>query len=114
MKQQHFDAVEMAPVDPIIGLTELFRADANPHKINLSIGVYQNEQGVNPVMAAVKQAERLWQEQEHTKNYLGMAGEARYGTLVQELLFGAGHAIVSGHRAATIHAPGGTGALQYG
>jgi aspartate/tyrosine/aromatic aminotransferase len=114
MAQEHFGTVEMAPIDPIIGLTELFRADPNPNKINLSIGVYQNDQGVNPVMSAVKQAERLWQEQENTKNYLGMAGEARYGTLVQELLFGAGHAILSGSRAATVHAPGGTGALRVG
>lgn len=114
MVARHFDAVEMAPIDPILGLTEMFRADPNPDKVNLSIGVYLNEQGVNPVLAAVKRAEKLWQEQENTKNYLNMAGEVRYGELVQELLFGAGHAIVDAGRAATAHAPGGTGALRVG
>lgn len=114
MAARHFDAVEMAPIDPILGLTELFRSDPNPDKVNLSIGVYLDAQGVNPVMAAVKRAEKLWQEQENTKNYLNMAGEVRYGELVRELLFGSGHAILDAGRAVTAHAPGGTGALRVG
>ena len=37
-----FEKVPIAPPDPILGLTELFKADPNPDKINLSVGVYQD------------------------------------------------------------------------
>ena len=30
-----FNAVEMAPRDPILGLNEQFAADTNPNKVNL-------------------------------------------------------------------------------
>ncbi|MBI4083568.1 MAG: aspartate/tyrosine/aromatic aminotransferase [Candidatus Lambdaproteobacteria bacterium] len=102
----------MAPADPILGLTEQFKRDPNPNKINLSIGVYQDESGVNPVLKSVKQAERLWQEQEHTKEYLPMPGEQRFGELVRDLVFGARHPLLAQQRAVTVQAPGGTGALR--
>jgi len=31
--------VEMAPRDPILGVTEAFNADASPNKVNLGVGV---------------------------------------------------------------------------
>jgi len=114
MPQDRFRAVEMAPVDPILGISESFKADTNPDKVNLTVGVYQDDTGVSPVMAAVKRAERLWQEQETTKTYLGMAGEPRFGELVRELILGAGHAALNNGRAVTVQAPGGTGALRVG
>ena len=40
-----FDAVEMAPRDPILGLNEQFAADPNPAKVNLGVGVYYDENG---------------------------------------------------------------------
>ena len=51
-----FEAIGQAPADPILGLTEAFRADANPGKINLTVGVYQDESGTTPVLACVKEA----------------------------------------------------------
>ena len=114
MSYQPFGSVPAAPADPIIGLTEQFRADSNPAKINLSIGVFQDDTGVNPVLKTVKQAERMWHEVEGTKDYLGMAGEAKYGSMVQSLLFGGEHPILSQKRAVTLHSPGGTGALRVG
>ena len=50
--------LELAPPDAILGLTEAFNQDSNPNKINLSVGVYKNEQGVTPVLPSVKEAER--------------------------------------------------------
>jgi len=114
MPYRPFAHVEQAPPDPIMGLTELFRNDSNPDKINLSIGVYQDDNGVNPVFRSVKQAERRLLEEENTKSYLPIGGEPRYGELVRELVFGKGHALVSDGRAVTLHTPGGTGALRLG
>ena len=51
--------LDLAPADPILGLTETFKADTHPDKINLGVGVYQDANGRTPVLAAVKQAERL-------------------------------------------------------
>jgi len=107
-----FENVQVAPPDPILGLTELFKADPNPAKINLSVGVYQDAQGKTPVLASVKEAEKRILEQENTKGYLPMTGEPVYCAKVQELLFGEDHEIIAAKRAATAQCPGGTGALR--
>ena len=61
--------LDLAPADPILGLTETFKADTHPDKINLGVGVYQDTNGRTPVLAAVKQAERLLLETETSKEY---------------------------------------------
>ena len=38
-------AVELAPRDPILGVTEAFNADPNPRKVNLGVGVYYDDNG---------------------------------------------------------------------
>lgn len=114
MTYRPFATVEQAPADPILGLTEMFRSNDNPRKVNLTSGVYQDESGTNPVLRSVKQAERIWHEQETTKDYLGIAGNPSYARTVQELMFGKGHPLVTSGRAATLHTPGGTGALRVG
>lgn len=107
-----FENVQIAPPDPILGLTELFKADPNPNKINLSVGVYQDAQGKTPVLASVKEAEKRILEQEASKGYLPMTGEPVYCAQVQVLLFGEDHEIITSKRAATAQCPGGTGALR--
>ncbi len=107
-----FETVQIAPPDPILGLTETFKADSNPDKINLSVGVYQDASGKTPVLATVKEAEKRILEQENSKGYLPMTGEPAYCARVQELLFGEEHEIITGKRAATAQCPGGTGALR--
>ena len=107
-----FENVQIAPPDPILGLTETFKADPNPNKINLSVGVYQDSAGKTPVLDTVKEAEKRILEQEVSKGYLPMTGEPAYCALVQELLFGEGHEIISSKRASTAQCPGGTGALR--
>ncbi len=114
MSYRPFATVEMAPPDPILGIVEQFKRETNPKKVNLCIGVYQDEKGVNGVLKSVKQAEKIWLEQETTKDYLGMAGEEAYGRIVQELVFGKDSAVLRDKRAATLHTPGGTGGLRVG
>jgi aspartate/tyrosine/aromatic aminotransferase len=107
-----FETVKTAPPDPILGLTEAFNQDPSSDKINLSVGVYKDGSGKTPVLATVKEAERRLLENETTKSYLPMPGDPTYGSLVQKLMLGESHAIVTEGRGATAHCPGGTGALR--
>jgi aspartate/tyrosine/aromatic aminotransferase len=107
-----FESLALAPPDPILGITDAFQKDSNPNKINLSVGVYKDAKGATPVLESVKAAERRMLEVEKTKNYLAIEGLKDYAQRVQELLFGAGHEIVTSGRAVTAQTPGGTGALR--
>ena len=102
----------MAPPDAILGLTEAFKKDPRPNKVNLGVGVYKDANNATPILATVKKAEESLLKQEKTKNYLSIPGSAEYAAAVQSLLFGADHAIVASKRAQTAHTPGGTGALR--
>jgi aspartate/tyrosine/aromatic aminotransferase len=107
-----FETIPTAPVDPILGLNELFKKDQTPHKLNLSIGIYQDATGQTPILETVKEAERRRLATEKTKTYLPMTGDPTYGLLVQKLVFGENHPIITSSRAATAHTPGGTCALR--
>ena len=107
-------AVEMAPRDPILGLTEQFNADAHPAKVNLGVGVYFDDQGKLPVLACVAAAEKQLLESPRAKGYLPIDGLAAYDKAVQGLVFGAGSAVIAEGRVATVQALGGTGALKVG
>ena len=107
-----FESLEMAPPDAIMGLTEAFKKDPNPNKINLTIGVYKDDTGNTPIFSVVKKAEAILLKEESTKSYLSIEGAADYGRCVQDMVFGADHAILSENRAVTAHTPGGTGALR--
>ena len=107
-----FSGIQTAPPDPILGLTEAFRNDPNPDKINLSVGVYQDETGITPVMRCVKIAEQQLIESEKTKSYLPIQGIADYNQQLGKLLFGADGQPVTSGRIATLQTPGGTGALR--
>jgi len=107
-------SVTAAPPDAIFGLTAAFKNDTNPNKVNLGAGVYKDDSGITPVLASVKEAERLLLGDETTKSYLPISGDPVYGACVQKLLFGETSEVVSSGRAVTAHAPGGTGALRIG
>lgn len=107
-----FEKITAAPADPILGLTDIFRTDARPNKINLGIGVYKDETGKTPVLTSVKKAEQYLLENETTKNYLGIEGIPAFASCTQELLFGKESPIVADRRARTAQTPGGTGGLR--
>jgi aspartate/tyrosine/aromatic aminotransferase len=107
-----FDSLPLAPPDAILGLTEAFKKDTNPNKINLSAGVYKDEQGNTPILACVKEAERRLLAGEKSKGYLSIEGHPEYASRVQELLFGAGGEVLASKRAFTVQTPGGTGSLR--
>ncbi len=104
--------LDLAPADPILGLTESFKADLHPDKINLGVGVYQNTSGQTPVLEAVKKAEKMLLDTEISKSYLAIAGIPALAEHTQDLLFGTEHSIINKGRAKTAQTPGGTGALR--
>ncbi|MDY0963723.1 MULTISPECIES: aromatic amino acid transaminase [Massilia] len=109
-----FGAIEMAPRDPILGITEAFNADTNPAKINLGVGVYYDNNGKVPLLECVQKAEAKLMEQPAPRTYLPIDGLAAYDKAVQELVFGADSAVIQEKRAITVQALGGTGALKIG
>jgi len=109
-----FTAVEMAPRDPILGLNEQFNADANPHKVNLGVGVYYDDNGKLPLLECVQTAEKQMMEAPKARGYLPIDGIAAYDAAVKNLVFGAESEPVKAGRVATVQALGGTGGLKIG
>ncbi|MDE0080538.1 MAG: aspartate/tyrosine/aromatic aminotransferase [Caldilineaceae bacterium] len=107
-----FETISPAPEDSILGLTEAFKKDQNPNKINLGVGVYKDGGGQTPVLSTVKEAEERLLRSEATKSYLPIDGLAAYAALSQAIVFGSEHDILRAGRAATVQTPGGTGALR--
>jgi aromatic-amino-acid transaminase len=114
MSSSVFSAVELAPRDPILGLTETFNSDTRPYKANLGVGVYYDENGKLPLLKAVQLAEAARAQNPATRGYLPIEGVVAYNKAVQALLFGADSEIIKTGRAATFEALGGTGGLRIG
>lgn len=108
------DKLERLPADSILGLAAIAKADANPNKVDLTVGVYMNEDGVCPVFKAVKMAQAALQQEEVSKSYLPPAGVDAFNDGMQQLLFGAGHPTLRDGRVSSVQAPGGCGALRIG
>jgi aromatic-amino-acid transaminase len=109
-----FACVEMAPRDPILGLTEAFLGDARPHKVNLGVGVYQDEHGRVPLLRAVREAEKAVLEAASPRGYQPIDGPAAYNQAVQKLLFGKEAPILGEGCLVSLQCLGGTGALKVG
>src|SRR4030095_2789783 len=107
-------AVELAPKDPILGITDSFLADRNPKKINLGVGVYIDDAGKIPLLECVKLAEREMTDKAAPRGYLPIDGIAAYDRVVQALVLGRDSDAIKEGRAVTVQALGGTGALKIG
>lgn len=107
-----FQSLSALPADPILGLMASYRADTNPKKIDLGIGVYKDESGHTPVMSAIKKAEDLLLKSQTTKTYVGPTGAADYNDAVGLLILGEALNTSLGKRRVTVQAPGGCGGLR--
>ncbi|MFN2286989.1 MAG: aromatic amino acid transaminase [Chromatocurvus sp.] len=108
------DSLQRLPDDPILGLAAKCREDSNPDKVDLTLGIYMNENGVCPVPEAIQQAQRTLVEEETTKAYLPPAGDADFNRGMRTLVFGEDSAELAADRVSSIQAPGGCGALRIG
>lgn len=107
-----FASVEMAPGDPILGLTETYVADPRPGKINLGVGIYVDEHGRIPLLATVHEVEQALAAAAKPRGYLPIDGLAAYNRLTQELVFGAQSQLLAAGRVATAQTIGGSAALR--
>jgi aromatic-amino-acid transaminase len=109
-----FTHLEPYAGDPILSLNETFQSDPRPDKVNLSIGIYFDDEGRIPVLDAVREAEAQMLREGGAKPYLPMEGSAPMRTAVQGLLFGADHEAVRSGRIATLQTVGSSGGLKVG
>lgn len=109
-----FESLKTLPADPILGLIADFGRDSNPSKVDLGVGIYKDELGFTPIMAAVKQAEKICHELEQTKAYIGPAGVPEFNDSIRQLIFGRDHLVLRDQRVSTVLTPGGCGALRVG
>ncbi|MBP6097063.1 MAG: aspartate/tyrosine/aromatic aminotransferase [Methyloversatilis sp.] len=114
MNPSVFSSVDMAPRDPILGLTEAFNTDTRTTKVNLGVGVYYDDAGKLPLLRAVRTAEEARMKNAPPRGYQPIEGSPAYNKAVQDLLFGAGAALTGDGRVVTAQALGGTGALKIG
>jgi aromatic-amino-acid transaminase len=114
MSQSLLAGVEMAPRDPILGVTEAFVSDPNPSNVNLGVGVYYDDDGKVPVLECVRRAEQKIAEQPLPRNYLPIDGLQAYDRAVQELVFGKDSPALREQRIVTVQTLGGTGGLKIG
>lgn len=107
-----FENITAAPADPILGLADVFNADERTNKINLSVGIYKDENMTTPILNCVKKAELFLFENEKSKTYLPIEGLATFNTATQKLILGEESTLILNNYVRTAQAPGGTGALR--
>jgi aspartate aminotransferase len=109
-----FERLELITADTILSLMAAFRADPDPRKVDLGVGVYRDDHGETPVPAAVRAAERSLIERQTTKTYVGPAGNPGFNEELARLVLGPEHTALAAGRVRTIQSPGGCGALRLG
>ncbi len=105
-----FRSLVAQPADSLLRLIGAFRADPRGHKIDLGVGVFRDDAGHTPVMAAIKQAEMRLIATQDSKRYLGPEGDKGFIALLEPLVFGE----LPADRRCGLQTPGGTGALRLG
>jgi aspartate aminotransferase len=108
------ERLERLPTDPILGLMGLYRADPDPRKVDLGVGVYRNDLGETPILDAVRRAEQVVLSRQVTKSYVAPVGNAGFNQAMAKLVLGDGHPALAADRVRSVQAPGGCGALRLG
>ena len=78
----------MAPPDPILGVTDAFKRDTNPNKINLGVGAYRDDNSKPYVLECVKRAEDALHKENLDKEYTLISGIAEFSSASAKLAFG--------------------------
>jgi aromatic-amino-acid transaminase len=109
-----FQHLEPYAGDPILSLNEAFQKDPRANKVNLSIGIYFDNEGRIPVLGCVSEAEAQLLAESPPKPYLPIEGSPACRSAVQQLLFGSEHEAVKSGRIATLQTVGSSGGLKVG
>lgn len=106
-----FEQLQPRAADPLLDIIRQFRQDRRPDKLDLGVGVFQDESGRTPVLNSVKKAERHLLETQETKTYVGAEGDVEFTRLLGSVALGP---LANDPRVVGLQAPGGTGALRLG
>jgi len=109
-----FSEITTAAPDAILGITEAFRNDPSPTKVNLGVGVYQDADGRIPMLLSIQEAAKRWLTMEESKTYLPIDGVASFNSANQELIFGKDSPLIKEKKIVTVQTVGGSGALKLG
>jgi aspartate aminotransferase len=109
-----WSAVQMGPPDAILGVTEAFKRDTNPKKINLGVGAYRDDNGKPFVLPSVKKAEANLTQKQLDKEYAPISGSADFCKLSIKLALGDDNEAVAAGKNATVQGISGTGSLRIG
>jgi aspartate aminotransferase len=109
-----FEHLAAVVPDPILGLMAAFRADPDPRKVDLGVGVYRDQHGNTPIPEAVRRGESALLARQTTKTYVGPAGNAGFNQAMEQLVLGATHPALAAGRVRSVQTPGGCGALRLG
>lgn len=113
-RSSHWTNVKMAPPDAILGVTDAFKRDSNPNKINLGVGAYRTDEGKPFVLECVKQAEKLVAGDNLDKEYAPITGVADFTEASVRLLLGENSTVIKEKRYGTAQTLSGTGGLRVG
>jgi len=106
--------VPQGPPDAILGITEAFKKDSNPKKINLGVGAYRDDKGKPYVLPSVREAEQKVVKQNLDKEYAGITGVPDFTKAAALLAYGPDSAAVNENRVVITQSISGTGALRIG
>lgn len=106
--------VDMAPADPILGLNEAFKTDANPKKILLGMGAYRDDNGKPYILPCVRRAEEIILEKNMDHEYSGIQGIDSYVAKALTLAYGEDSKPRQEGRIAAAQSISGTGSLRLG
>lgn len=109
-----FERLHRLQTDPILGLMAAFRADTDPRKVDLGVGVYRDDRGETPVLSSVRRAEQAVLARQSTKSYVSSLGNVGFNQAMERLVLGEDHPALGADRVRSIQSPGGCGALRLG
>ncbi len=109
-----FEKVEPFPPDPIFGLANRFKKDKKPHKVDLTVGVFRDENLMTHTLRSVQEGEKILQKIEKDKLYLPMGGDEAFVKESQKLVFGEDFCRNARGTLFGAQTLGGTGGLRLG
>ncbi|KAJ8604164.1 hypothetical protein CTAYLR_008577 [Chrysophaeum taylorii] len=114
MMYSSWTGVELAPADPIIGLTQAFKDDPAATKVLLGVGAYRDGDGKPVVLPSVKKAEERVVASLQDHEYAAISGLADFCRLSVAFALGADSKPVVENRVACVQTLSGTGACRVG
>ncbi|KAI7898716.1 aspartate aminotransferase [Cokeromyces recurvatus] len=109
-----WNSVPQGPPDAILGVTEAFKRDSSPNKMNLGVGAYRDDDGKPFVLSSVKKAEKVMMENNLDKEYAGITGSPSFTKAAGALAYGDSNPVITENRLAITQSISGTGALRIG